>query len=186
MSRIPTVSQGFLKLESGKKIKLDSRQWWQWLESMSSFRYIPANETTPFTVRNEKGNKGQQSYWYAYRKDSGKLKKRYIGRAGDLSVAKLEQVGLELGKTAKKKPKVTDKKYVTNQEIEKLQIQVEELQRQVEIERQKVQQMKAKLESKAIDRDLGDIRDRILRKLKMGRQSSAGKALDAFIRELQS
>ena len=32
---------------------------------------------------------------------------------------------------------------------------------------------------------LEEVRDRILNKLKVGRQSSAGKAIDAFIKELQ-
>ncbi|MHC5740153.1 hypothetical protein [Nostoc sp.] len=53
---------------------------------------------------------------------------------------------------------------------------------------QQLQQENSELQKQvgnSIQPDIDSIRDRILAKLKVGRQSTAGKAIDAFIKELR-
>src|SRR5262249_7752983 len=44
-----------------------------------------------YTARKETKQRGE-SYWYAYRKRAGKLKKTYLGKSTDLTLARLEEV----------------------------------------------------------------------------------------------
>lgn len=69
---------------------------------------------------------------------------------------------------------------------EELRIKNEQLQ-QAETENQRLKQENSELQKQignSIPPDYEAIRDRTLSKLKMGRQSAAGKAIDAFIKEL--
>ncbi|MCC3572191.1 MAG: hypothetical protein JGK30_07745 [Microcoleus sp. PH2017_40_RAT_O_B] len=104
---IPSVvqGQGTIKTEDGKVIELDSPKGSTWLESIGSFRFEPVGANKPYTVRKE-SNKGGD-YWYGYRKMSGKLHKKYIGKTSELSTAKLEEVAEALNTFPQ--PRVTDK-----------------------------------------------------------------------------
>jgi hypothetical protein len=76
--------------------------------------------------------------------------------------------------------------------LHELQTQVTELHNQVESLEIKLK-LARKQENQKLQNNLGNslqpdyeaARDRILNKLKVGRQSSPGKAIDAFIKELQ-
>lgn len=91
MNKIPTVVQGMLEIDSSPLIELDSPQWLEWLWGHTTFRYEPKSEVTGFTARMEKAG-----YWYAYRKIKGKLHKRYIGKPGELTVKRLEEIAVLL------------------------------------------------------------------------------------------
>ena len=85
-NKICSVAQGILEPEHGFTIDIESPQWLEWLESNKSFRYCPLGADSPFTARKE------GEYWYGYRKQLGKLHKRYIGKALELTTAKLEEI----------------------------------------------------------------------------------------------
>jgi hypothetical protein len=70
---------------------------------------------------------------------------------------------------------------------EELRIKNEQLQQaETEIQRLKLENLELhKQVGNSIQPDIDSIRDRTLAKLKMGRQSAAGKAIDAFIKELR-
>lgn len=86
MKKICSVAGGILETESGFTIELESSQWLKWSETVQSFRYCPLSSDAPFTARREK------DYWYAYRKQQGKLHKRYIGKIEDLTINRLEEI----------------------------------------------------------------------------------------------
>mgnify|MGYP003402345023 FL=1 len=96
MSKLATVMQGLVELPNGKTIQVDSRRWFDWVESSEcrSFRF--SDGESPYTCRKERV-KGVEGYWYGYRKVEGKLHKRYIGKSADLTVARLVQIGELLG-----------------------------------------------------------------------------------------
>src|SRR6266581_4557689 len=70
-----------------------SREWFDWLTSVSSFTF--GDRHAQVTVRQE-SRSGGSAYWYAYRRTGVKTTKKYLGRTGDLSLAHLEEVALEL------------------------------------------------------------------------------------------
>lgn len=128
MSNILSVQAGILEYEGGLTIELGNPQWFEWLESASSFRYVPKCGELPYTVRKEttRGN----AYWYGYRKRSGKLHKRYIGKSKDLTESKLEEVASLLSTPSESRQKqVTQKSSVTKAELSQLRLDVSELQR---------------------------------------------------------
>ncbi len=85
---------GTAGLESDAVFELDSPKGNNWLESVISFRFIPTDSNKPYTARKESGKGGD--YWYGYRKEAGKLHKRYIGKTADLTIAKLEEIAQNL------------------------------------------------------------------------------------------
>jgi len=87
---IPSVVQGLVWLDENNRFNLDSTKGRAWLESVSSFRFQPKPGKKPYTVRKESGKGGD--YWYGYRKQDGKLHKKYIGKSSEISTAKLEEI----------------------------------------------------------------------------------------------
>jgi chromosome segregation ATPase len=84
---IPSVMQGLIETEDGKVFELDSPKGSAWLECIGSFRFEPSSDSRPYTVRKESG-----IYWYGCRKVSGKVRKKYIGKSSEVTVAKLEEI----------------------------------------------------------------------------------------------
>ena len=132
MNKPCTVAAGILENESGYSIELDSSQWQQWVTDAQSFRYCPMSADAPFTARRE----GQ--YWYAYRKQKGKLHKRYLGKGEELTLAKLEETASLLNTPAERRvvdtQKVTDDRvYVTREQFDDLCKKLEALQTEVSV-----------------------------------------------------
>lgn len=123
--QLPTIKFGCIDITD------DWKKWQQWLFSAKSFRYIPKSKGKAYTVRKEQGTKGKAAYWYAYRKEAGKLAKCYAGMNEGLTVENLEAISSKL--TDKLQSIVTDTSSVTNSEVEKLQIQIQELHRELQI-----------------------------------------------------
>ena len=109
---------GFIFAGDSQTIDLNCEwdKWLQWLQETKSFRYVPESSHPGFTLRCEKDNKGYQSYWYAYRKESGKLRRCYVGKSQDLNPKKLEAIAVKLSSKPKgKRTKiVTEKDSLTN------------------------------------------------------------------------
>lgn len=84
---IPSLVQGMIKTENGKVFKLESPKGSAWLETISSFRFEPSDDSKPYTVRKESG-----IYWYGCRKVAGKVRKKYIGKSSEVTVVRLEEI----------------------------------------------------------------------------------------------
>jgi chromosome segregation ATPase len=84
---IPSVVQGLIETEDGKVFELDSPKGAAWVEAISSFRFEPTGDGKPCTVRKE-----ASGYWYGCRKVAGKVRKKYIGKSSEVSIAKLEEI----------------------------------------------------------------------------------------------
>jgi hypothetical protein len=85
--KIPSLVQGVVETEDGKVFELDSSKGFAWLESIGSFRFEPNGSSKPYTVRKESG-----VYWYGCRKVAGKVRKKYIGKSSEVTLARLEEV----------------------------------------------------------------------------------------------
>jgi chromosome segregation ATPase len=76
-----------IKTEDGRVFELDSPKGSAWLEVIGSFRFEPSGNSKPYTVRKESG-----IYWYGCRKIAGKVRKKYIGKSLEVTLAKLEEI----------------------------------------------------------------------------------------------
>jgi chromosome segregation ATPase len=84
---IPSVVQGTIETEDGKVFELDSPKGAAWVEAIGSFRFEPSGNSKAYTVRRE-----PSGYWYGCRKVAGKVRKKYIGKSSQVSIAKLEEI----------------------------------------------------------------------------------------------
>lgn len=86
----PTVKSLYLYTtdEATTGIKLDSAEWFAWLEAGNTFYFDGI--FGGFTARAEKRRQGLS--WYAFKKINGKLHKRYIGRNAALSIDHLRNI----------------------------------------------------------------------------------------------
>jgi hypothetical protein len=82
-------------------LRLDSPAWAQWLESEAarSFAYPLFDQAAGWiagfmTVRKERRQRGS-SYWVAYRRSGGQLRKIYLGRSPQVTGQRLAAVAAE-------------------------------------------------------------------------------------------
>lgn len=76
----------------------DGPAWLAWLEGVASFSF-QSRFGDACTVRKEMVQRGG-AYWYAYRRAGGRMAKRYLGRAANVSLARLEEVAAALASLA--------------------------------------------------------------------------------------
>ena len=130
---LPSVKQGLIETEDGKVFELDSPKGSVWLESLGSFRFEPRGNGKAYTVRKE-----ADIYWYGCRKVAGKVRKKYIGKSSEVTVAKLEEVAeaLEIPlkpQTSKVAEQVAEQvAEVAEDRLTVLELQVANLQKAVE------------------------------------------------------
>jgi len=128
---IPLVMQGLIETEDGKVFELDSPKGSAWLESIGSFRFEPSGDNKPYTVRRESG-----AYWYGCRKVAGKVRKKYIGKSSEVSIARLEEIAEALdipsASRVKKVAEVAEVAEVATDRLTALEIQVANLQKSLE------------------------------------------------------
>lgn len=95
---LPAVSTHWLydPAEGGTPIRLDTPAWIAWLEAPTSTRFAyPVFDAAcgyivgRLTVRKEQAQRGG-TYWVAYRRWDGRLRKVYLGRAAAVTQARLE------------------------------------------------------------------------------------------------
>lgn len=72
-----------------RSIVPDCPAWFAWLGERSSFAFH--GQVGSYTARLETVQRGER-YWYAYRRTDQKLRKKYLGKTDELTVARLEQV----------------------------------------------------------------------------------------------
>jgi LuxR family maltose regulon positive regulatory protein len=92
--RIPQVADGALHVlepSGGPEITVGSPSWVAWLTDPATRSFSFRSPRGRYTARKEHRARGGE-YWVAYRKRGGKLHKTYLGRADDLTLARLEKV----------------------------------------------------------------------------------------------
>jgi hypothetical protein len=73
-------------------IVVGSAAWYAWLDHHHSFHFDHLSST--FTARKEQRSGGW--YWYAYRRQAGRLRTAYLCRSTELSITRLEVIAAEL------------------------------------------------------------------------------------------
>jgi LuxR family maltose regulon positive regulatory protein len=92
--RIPQVADGVLHVldpSGGPEITVASPSWVAWLTDPATRSFSFRSPSCRYTARKEHRSRGGE-YWVAYRKQGGKLHKTYLGKAEDLTLARLENV----------------------------------------------------------------------------------------------
>ena len=87
----PRVQDGLLTPADGdpsRPIAVGAPAWFAWLAGAASFRFqCPQGD---FTARKEQAGHGRGGrYWKAYRRRDGRLRRVYLGRDADLTLARL-------------------------------------------------------------------------------------------------
>lgn len=94
LPRIEYGTQGLYVLicpqEGVLSVTLDSPEWFDWLASLASFRFLGSQGR--FTAYRE----GQTRTWKAYRTFHGRAHRRYLGITDRLTIARLEHVAASL------------------------------------------------------------------------------------------
>ncbi len=92
--RIPMISNGHLQLLNGaggsSSIRVGSDAWFAWLRNEQNKSFSFRNHLETFTARRERLRNGW--YWYAYRRNEGKLRKVYLGKTEELTLERLYAV----------------------------------------------------------------------------------------------
>jgi len=92
--RIPQVADGVLHVldpSGGPEIAVASPSWIAWLTDPATRSFSFQSPSCRYTARKEHRSRGGE-YWVAYRKQGGKLHKAYLGKAEDVTLARLEDV----------------------------------------------------------------------------------------------
>ena len=88
MSRLPAVRDGLLiEAPGAAPVLVGTSAWFDWLHEASAFTFANAGGT--FTARHE--DRAGHRFWYAYRRQEGRLHKTYLGRVEEVTMPRLEQ-----------------------------------------------------------------------------------------------
>jgi LuxR family maltose regulon positive regulatory protein len=99
--RIPYVADGALHvLESSDspKIAVGSPSWIAWLTDPATRAFSFRSSSAKYTARKESRSRGGE-YWAAYRRQSGRLRKAYLGKAEDLTLDRLNKAAAVLARS---------------------------------------------------------------------------------------
>jgi hypothetical protein len=111
-----SVTAGIMELPDGHCFEVGSHEWWEWLnsEEAKSFRFECDYGVKSYGARKESIKSRAGSFWYAYKRIDGKLRKRYLGKSNELSLERLESIAYDLAKPAEPKPEELPNKSVGN------------------------------------------------------------------------
>jgi len=73
-------------------IEVGSPLWYEWLSTARKFSF--KSQLGSFVAQHEM--RRNKAYWYAYRRQGGKLYKSYLGKTEELTLERLQQVGLSI------------------------------------------------------------------------------------------
>jgi LuxR family maltose regulon positive regulatory protein len=92
--RTPKVISGVLYTDDAATgTRVGSPAWFDWLASATTFYYETPDES--FTAHHERRQRGG-SYWIAYRRRVGVLRRRHLGKPDHLTLDRLDAVALAL------------------------------------------------------------------------------------------
>jgi LuxR family maltose regulon positive regulatory protein len=86
------VDGTLLHADGRDALAIGSSAWYAWLNDAQTTSFVYRSARGGFTARRERQRNGW--YWYAYRRIGGKLRKRYLGRASDLTAERLQQIDM--------------------------------------------------------------------------------------------
>jgi LuxR family maltose regulon positive regulatory protein len=91
----PKVMSGFLYTDDPATTgtPVGSPAWFTWLTTASTFYFESPNGS--FTAHHERRQRGG-SYWIAYRRRAGVLRRVHLGKPDHLTLDRLEQIALTL------------------------------------------------------------------------------------------
>ena len=97
--RTPKVMSAVLYTEDPVTtgLRVGSPAWFTWLAAATTFYFESSNGV--FTAHHERRQRGG-SYWIAYRRRAGVLRRVHLGKPDHLTLARLEQVALTLSPSA--------------------------------------------------------------------------------------
>ncbi|TME05251.1 MAG: tetratricopeptide repeat protein [Chloroflexi bacterium] len=99
MARTTPVVQGEVLIWPGdaqkQSLTVGSPAWYAWLEDASTFAFV--GDMGTFTARKESTRHGG-TYWKAYRKREGKLRRAYLGKSRDVTLARLQTAAAVLAR----------------------------------------------------------------------------------------
>ena len=99
MARTTPVVQGEILIWQGddqkQALTVGSPAWYAWLEDASTFAFV--SDMGTFTARKESTRHGG-TYWKAYRKREGKLRRAYLGKSRDVTLARLQTAAAVLAR----------------------------------------------------------------------------------------
>jgi hypothetical protein len=97
-----SVTAGIMELPDGHCFEVGTHEWWEWVNSdkAESFRFECDHGVKGYRARKEAIKARSGSFWYAYKRVEGKLRKRYIGKSEELSLGRLESIAYDLAKPA--------------------------------------------------------------------------------------
>ena len=87
MARTTPRIHGEILLQPGQPtdpIEVGTPAWFAWLEAATTFSF--ADAAGSFTARKERSGRSG-SYWKAYRMRGGMLRRAYLGKSSDLTLA---------------------------------------------------------------------------------------------------
>ncbi|MCZ7668990.1 MAG: hypothetical protein M5U34_18255 [Chloroflexi bacterium] len=98
----PWVRQGKVVTATGIHLHIDTPTWFAWLETISSFCYNSSQGGLRLTAHREK--RRQQTYWYGYARNAGKLHNIYLGRTERLTQAHLDRACRQARRQSQSRP----------------------------------------------------------------------------------
>jgi len=100
-----SVTAGIMELPDGHCFEVGTSEWWNWLKSekAKSFRFECDFGVKGYRARKEEIKSRSGSFWYAYKRVNGKLRKRYLGKSEELSLERLESIAYDLAKPTESK-----------------------------------------------------------------------------------
>lgn len=75
-------------------VTVGSHQWYTWLADAQNKSFTFKSQFGTFTARHERQRNSW--YWYAYRKQQGKIRKVYLGRPQELTAERLNSIAINL------------------------------------------------------------------------------------------
>ncbi|KAB8316110.1 hypothetical protein SD81_028420 [Tolypothrix campylonemoides VB511288] len=97
----------YLTTDGGQEIELDTPAFLNWLEQNDSFRF-EAGVGGEDSYRARKEKLSGVDYWYAVKKVSGRLHKKFIGRSNEVTRNRLIEVSQTIRQPPKSKKQVED------------------------------------------------------------------------------
>ena len=80
--------------------------WFAWLAIHTSFSF--QGQHGQLNLLKEARPRGEEGYWYAYRRQGKRMAKKYAGRSKDLTIARLEAIAQALGVLMSETPPIPD------------------------------------------------------------------------------
>jgi hypothetical protein len=96
-----SITAGIMELPDGHCFEVGTPEWWEWVSSdkAESFRFECDHGVKGYRARKESIKSRSGSFWYAYKRIEGKLRKRYLGKSEELTLERLESAAYDLAKS---------------------------------------------------------------------------------------